>query len=291
MLEAGVHFGHQTRRWNPHMRQFIFTERNGIHILDLAQTVHRLDYAVDKIEDVVSRGDKVLFVGTKKQAQSIVRREAERCGMPFVETRWLGGTLTNFATISKRIEYFKELDVQFTSAETAEEALENLAAGSTKRERVGLQKEYERLQRSFKGLRTLERLPGLVFIVDPTIEEIAVREANRSGIPIVAMCDTNADPDVIDFPIPSNDDAIRAIQLIAGRVADAVLEGIAVGEVEQQFDQTAGGEEGAGPELAAVGAPAAAAATPSDAPAPAAAAEQTPAPPAPAAAPAEAPSE
>ena len=230
MLEAGVHFGHQTRRWNPHMRRFIFTERNGIHILDLAQTVQRLDNALQKVREVVSAGDQVLFVGTKKQAGGIIETEAQRAGMPYINTRWLGGTLTNFVTITRRIEHFKMLEAR---VEAGEEALE--AQGLTKRERMVLAKEFERLTRSFAGLRNMTRLPGLLFIVDPTMEENAVKEANRAGIPIIAMCDTNADPDVIQYPVPSNDDAIRAIQLITARVADASLEGIAVGEVEQQF--------------------------------------------------------
>lgn len=241
LLEAGVHFGHQTRRWNPNMRPFIFGERNGIHILDLAQTVPRLQAGLDKVREVASSGDKVLFVGTKKQARAIVEREAERCGMPFVNNRWLGGTLTNFSTISKRIQYYNQLREGF-EANPEGEAEETAATGSqrqTKRERVLLQKEYERLTRAFSGLRSLERPPGAVFIVDPSMEEIAVHEANRTKIPIVAMCDTNADPDVIDFPIPSNDDAIRAIQLMTSLVADAVLEGVAVGEVEQQFQDAA----------------------------------------------------
>ena len=254
MLEAGVHFGHQTRRWDPRMRQFIFTERNGIHILDLAQTVHRLDFAVDAVREAASSGEAVLFVGTKKQAQTIVQKEAERCGMPYVNTRWLGGTLTNFQTIAKRIEYYKSLERRFglTGAESETADAAELLAGETsltKRERLKLQKEFERLRRSFHGLRTLTRLPGLIFIVDPSMEEIAVAESNRMKLPIVAMCDTNANPDAIQFPVPSNDDAIRAIQLITGRVADAVLEGIAVGEVEQQFvaertvgDAPAGGD-------------------------------------------------
>jgi len=255
LLEAGVHFGHQTRRWNPNMRPFIFGERNGIHILDLAQTVPRLQAALDKVREVSSSGDKVLFVGTKKQARSIIEREAERSGMPFVNSRWLGGTLTNFTTISKRIQYYNELSEGFaaTAAEAAAtvvatgegeaegEEAENTGGGvrQTKRERVKLQKEYERLTRAFSGLRSLERPPGAVFIVDPAMEEIAVHEANRANIPIIAMCDTNANPDVIDFPVPSNDDAIRAIQLMTTLVADAVLEGVAVGEVEQQFQDAA----------------------------------------------------
>ncbi len=287
LLEAGVHFGHQTRRWNPNMRPFIFGERNGIHILDLAQTVPRLQAALDKVREVSSSGDKVLFVGTKKQARAIIEREAERSGMPFVNNRWLGGTLTNFTTISKRIQYYNELSEGFaatpavtvTAAGEGDDAEDGESTSSgprqTKRERVKLQKEYERLTRAFSGLRSLERPPGAVFIVDPAMEEIAVHEANRVNIPIIAMCDTNANPDVIDFPIPSNDDAIRAIQLMTTLVSDAVLEGVAVGEVEQQFqDATATAE--APPAEAAPATEAAPAA-----PAPAAPAAETP--PAPAA--------
>ena len=243
LLEAGVHFGHQTRRWNPHMRPFIFGERNGIHILDLGQTVPRLDAALEKIREVSAAGDKVLFVGTKKQARGIVEREAENAGMPYVNNRWLGGTLTNFSTISKRIKYFNELSERFNSAEAIESEDSSGSLRQTKRERLMLQKEYDRLTRSFSGLRSMERPPGAVFIVDPAMEDIAVREANRARIPIIAMCDTNANPDVIDFPIPSNDDAIRAIQLMAGLVATAVREGVAVGEVEQQFQQASVGAE------------------------------------------------
>ena len=279
MLEAGVHFGHQTRRWNPNMRQFIFAERNGIHILDLAQTVQRLDTALQRVRETVSSGEQVLFVGTKKQARAIVQAEAERCGMPFVNTRWLGGTLTNFQTLLKRIQYFKELEERFTTGDLAvpetvaspegEEAegedVESAGPSMTKREQMRLQKEFGRLRRSFGGLRQMERLPGLVFIVDPAMEEIAVHEANRAKIPVIAMCDTNANPDLIDYPVPSNDDAIRAIQLMTGRISDAVLEGIAVGEVEQQFQQeTAPAAPAEAP--AAVEAPPAATPAPSAAP-------------------------
>ena len=225
MLEAGVHFGHQTRRWNPRMREFIYGERNGVHIIDLAQTVPLLNRALERITDVVSTGQTVLFVGTKKQAREIVRREAERCGMPYVNTRWLGGTLTNWSTISRRLTYFQELQLRVATIE--DEQL-------PKKERMMLQKQFNRMQRAFGGLQQMSRLPGAVFIVDPTMEQIAVKEANRLSIPIIAMCDTNADPETIDFPIPSNDDAIRAIQLMTGRVSEAVLEGLAVGEVEQQ---------------------------------------------------------
>ncbi|MSQ42172.1 MAG: 30S ribosomal protein S2 [Dehalococcoidia bacterium] len=226
MLEAGVHFGHQTRRWNPHMRRFIFGERNGIHILDLAQTVGRLDAALEKLREVASEGQSVLFVGTKRQAHDIVRSEAERCGMPYVNSRWLGGTLTNWSTVTRRIAYLKDLEARVAAIEDSP---------LSKRERVELQREYTHIQRAFGGLRNLSRLPGALFLIDPTMDTIAVSEANRLHIPIAAMCDTNADPDLIDFPIPSNDDAIRAIRLVTGRVTDAILEGLAYGEVEQQF--------------------------------------------------------
>jgi len=234
MLEAGVHFGHQTRRWNPHMQRYIFTARNGIHILDLAKTVRALDEAIEKVREVVSSGEQVLFVGTKKQARRIIEQEAERCGMPYISNRWLGGTLTNFATIQPRIAHFQKLADQMAAGD---EAFEDM----TKRERMVLTKEFERLDRFYGGLRGLKRVPGLVFIVDPTMEENAVAEARRLGVPIVAMCDTNSNPDLIDYPVPSNDDAIRAIQLMTARVAEAVIEGIAVGEIEQQFQAVQSG--------------------------------------------------
>jgi len=225
MLEAGVHFGHQTRRWNPRMRPFIFTERHGIHILDLAKTVPALDVALQQVRAVASSGQQVLFVGTKKQAREVLRQEADRCGMPYINTRWLGGTLSNWTTISRRIAYYKDLEARAMLGEDPR---------MTKKERLLLQKEFERMQRSFGGLKNMERLPGMVFIVDPTMEAIAVEEANSMRMPIVAMCDTDANPDKVNYPIPANDDAIRSIQLIAGRIADAVLEGMAYGEVEQQ---------------------------------------------------------
>ena len=230
LLEAGVHFGHQTRRWNPHMGPYIFTARHGIHILDLGKTVPLLDQALQQVRAVASSGQQVLFVGTKKQARETLRIEATRAGMPYVNSRWLGGTLSNWGTIARRIAYFKELEIRFNGGEED--------ARMTKKERLLLGKEYERMQRSFGGLRDMGRLPGMLFIVDPTMEAIAVAEAKNMHIPIVAMCDTDANPDNIDFPIPSNDDAIRAIQLIAGRVADAAIEGLAYGEVEREADAT-----------------------------------------------------
>jgi small subunit ribosomal protein S2 len=275
MLEAGVHFGHQTRRWNPHMRPFIFTERNGIHILDLAQTVQRLDVALQKVRDVTSGGQSVLFIGTKKQARSIVAAEADRAGMPYINNRWLGGTLTNWVTVSRRIQHLQSLEERLQSAETM---------ALPKRERLQLEKEHQRLLRAFGGMRNMTRLPGAMFIVDPTVEEIAVMEGNRMGVPIIAMCDTNADPDHIEFPVPSNDDAIRAIQLMTGRIADACLEGMAVGEVEQQFEaqqRATGGRASAAPAAQAAPAPEAApaAAPPAAASAaPPAAAPEVPAP-------------
>ncbi|MCY3655172.1 MAG: 30S ribosomal protein S2 [Chloroflexi bacterium] len=225
MLEAGVHFGHQTRRWNPRMRGFIFTERHGIHILDLAQTVRRLDVALQAVRDTVSAGRTVLFVATKKQARDVIKAQADRCGMPYVTNRWLGGTLTNWATISRRIEYLRDLEARMAAGE--HESL-------TKRERLRMVKQYNRMQRAFGGLVQMDRPPGMVFVIDPRLEDIAVREANRTKTPIVALCDTDADPDLIDFPVPANDDAIRSIQLLTARVADAVLEGVAYGEVEQE---------------------------------------------------------
>ena len=258
MLEAGVHFGHQTRRWNPRMRPFIFTERHGIHILDLAQTVRRLDAALQQVRETVSAGQTVLFVGTKKQARDVIRAQADRCQMPYVTNRWLGGTLTNWSTISRRIEYLRDLEVRIASGEHEE---------LPKRERLRLEKQFTRMQRAFGGISGLERLPGMIFVIDTKLEDIAVREANRTKIPIVAMCDTDADPDLIDFPVPSNDDAIRSIQLLTARVADAVLEGLAYGEVEQ--------EAAAAGSVAAAAAPAEAAAAEA-APAEAAPAEAAP---------------
>jgi len=218
LLEAGVHFGHPTRRWNPKMRPFIFTERNGIHIIDLQQTVGRLTVALDFVRDVASNGEQVLFVGTKKQARDVIESEARRCGMPFVTNRWLGGTLTNFQTIQTRSSYLLR-------REEARERGDFLRFH--KKEALKIDKEIEKLNRHLGGIKQMARLPGVAYIVDPDVESIAVAEARRVGIPIVAMCDTNCDPDLIDFPIPSNDDAIRAIKLITGRVADAVLEGMA----------------------------------------------------------------
>ena len=219
LLEAGVHFGHQTRRWNPKMRPFIFTERNGIHIIDLQQTVGRLAVALDFVRDVARNGGQTLFVGTKKQAREVVESEARRASMPFVTNRWLGGTLTNFVTIRGRCDYLIR----------REDARGRGDYGRLhKKEQLLIDKEIEKLNRHLGGIKEMSRLPGALFIIDPAMEGIAVAEARRVDVPIVAMCDTNCDPDLIDYPIPSNDDAIRAVKLITGRVADAVLEGFAL---------------------------------------------------------------
>ncbi|SMB95487.1 SSU ribosomal protein S2P [Thermanaeromonas toyohensis ToBE] len=217
LLEAGVHFGHQTRRWNPKMAPYIFTERNGIYIIDLQRTVKKLEEAYNFVRDVAKEGGKILFVGTKKQAQDTVKEEAERCGMFYVNVRWLGGTLTNFQTIRRRIERLKELERM-----EEEGTLELLP----KKEVMALKKEKEKLERFLGGIKNMKQLPEALFVVDPRKERIAVAEARRLGIPIVAIVDTNCDPDEIDYVIPGNDDAIRAVKLITSKIADAVLEGL-----------------------------------------------------------------
>jgi len=213
LLEAGVHFGHQTRRWNPKMRKFIFTERNGIHIIDLRKTVDRLRAAEDLVRKVVLRGERILFVCTKPQLRKIVEEEAERCGSFYITERWLGGMLTNFQTIRNQFRRLKEL-------ERGQE--ENAFEFYTKKERLLLDRERARLAKYFSGVKDMGRLPGALFVVDAHRESIAVKEANRLKIPVIAITDTNADPDRIDFPIPGNDDAIRAVSLISGAIADAV---------------------------------------------------------------------
>ena len=216
LLEAGVHFGHQTRRWNPKMKPFIFAERNGIHIIDLAQTAKRLEVALDFVRETVARGEVVLFVGTKKQAQEPLAAEATRAGMPYVNKRWLGGMLTNFVTIKKRIGLMDQLEARQQAGD-----LERLP----KKEAAKLTEELTRLQLMLGGIRKMKRLPGAIFIVDPHRERIAVTEANRLEIPVVGTGDTNVDPDELDFIIPANDDAIRAIRLLCSLVADAAIEG------------------------------------------------------------------
>lgn len=215
LLEAGVHFGHQTRRWNPKMAEYIFTERNGIYIIDLQKTVKKLEDAYYFIRDVVMEGEDVLFVGTKKQAQDAIQQEAERCGMFYVNNRWLGGMLTNFKTIRKRIDRLNEL-------QTMED--EGIFEVLPKKEVIKLKLEMEKLEKNLGGIREMRRLPGAIFIVDPRKERIAILEAKKLGIPIVAIVDTNCDPDEVDYVIPGNDDAIRAVKLISGKMADAVIE-------------------------------------------------------------------
>ncbi len=216
LLEAGAHFGHQTRRWDPRMKPFIFTQRNGIHIIDLQQTVRRLEEASEFVTNLVSQGGSILFVGTKKQAQETIQAEAGRSGMPYVNSRWLGGTLTNFTTIQGRIDHLVRLEDASERGEFAR---------MSKKDNLKIEEEIVRMNRHFGGIKELTKLPAALFIVDPSMEYIAVAEANRVGIPIVAMTDTNCNPDLIDYPIPSNDDAIRAVRLISARIADAVLEG------------------------------------------------------------------
>jgi small subunit ribosomal protein S2 len=216
LLEAGVHFGHQTRRWNPKMRPFIFAERNGIHIIDLAQTAKRLDVALEAARETIARGDSVLFVGTKKQAQEPIAGEAARAGQPYVNRRWLGGMLTNFVTIKKRIALLDQLEARQAGGD-----FERL----TKKEVAKLVEEMDHLRDSFGGIRKMRRLPGMVFIVDPHRERIAVTEARKLEIPIIGTGDTNVDPDELDYIIPANDDAIRAIRLLCQLVADACIEG------------------------------------------------------------------
>ncbi|MGE5422442.1 MAG: 30S ribosomal protein S2 [Ignavibacteriales bacterium] len=216
LLEAGVHFGHQTRRWNPKMAQYIYMERNGIYIIDLQQTVKKFEEAYEFIKSVSAEGKSVLFVGTKKQAQETVREEADKCGMYYVNQRWLGGMLTNFKTIRRRVFRLKELEKM-----EQEGSFEVLA----KKEVSRLRGQQERLERFLGGIKDMDGLPGALFVVDPRKERIAVAEAKKLGIPVVGIVDTNCDPDEIDYVIPGNDDAIRAVKLLCARIADAVIEG------------------------------------------------------------------
>ena len=216
LLEAGVHFGHQTRRWNPKMAKYIFTERNGIYIIDLQKTVKKVDEAYNFLRSVAEEGKSVLFVGTKKQAQEAIKEEALKADMYYVNERWLGGMMTNFQTIQKRINRLKELEKM--EEDGTFEVL-------TKKEVLSLRHEMEKLEKFLGGIKDMNRLPGALFVVDPRKERIAVAEARKLNIPIVAIIDTNCDPDEIDYPIPGNDDAIRAVKLLTGRMADAVIEG------------------------------------------------------------------
>ena len=223
LLEAGVHFGHQTRRWNPKMARYIFTERNGIYIIDLQKTVKKLDEAYDFIKEVAAEGGEVLFVGTKKQAQDAIKEEAQRCGMHFVNARWLGGMLTNYRTIKTRIARLEQLN------KMKEDGTFDLLP---KKEVIKLELEIEKLEKNIGGIKNMETLPKAMFVVDTRKEKIAVAEARNLGIPVVAIVDTNCDPDEVDYVIPGNDDAIRAVKLISGAMADAIIEG-------RQGEQTA----------------------------------------------------
>jgi len=234
LLEAGVHFGHQTKRWNPKMKKYIFDARNGIYIIDLQKTIKLFKDACDFTRKIAAEGQTVLFVGTKKQAQDVVAEEAVRCGGHFMNQRWLGGTLTNFLTIHKGIERMRKFEEQRAAGYT----------GLNKREVAVIESQLERLQKYMSGIREMDKLPGAVFIIDTKKERIAVHEANRLGIPVIATVDTNCDPDGIDFVIPGNDDAIRSVKLITGTIADAVIEGRAIWQ-EQQSAATQQAQEDA----------------------------------------------
>lgn len=235
LLEAGVHFGHQTRRWNPKMKPFIFGKRNGIHIVDLQKTLHHFDEAAEFIRDLAANGHNVLFVGTKRQAQDAIREEAVRCGMFYMNHRWLGGTMTNFRTIRKSIDRFKEIEATLAAEDSH----------LTKKERIRLERQRRKMERALGGIKDMEDLPEALFVIDTVHEHIAVKEANRLGIPVVAVVDTNCDPEEVDFPIPGNDDAIRAIRLFTSRIADSVLEGLNLADERFVGPRDEGAEEGA----------------------------------------------
>ena len=234
LLEAGVHFGHQTRRWNPKMKRFIFDERNGIYIIDLQKTMHQLDVVYEEVKQRAADGQTILFVGTKKQAKDAIAEEALRCGMPYVSHRWLGGMLTNFETIQKRVSFLKDLQKQEAAGEFELR---------TKKEALNLRRNMEKLERVLGGIKFMEKKPDAIFVVDPKKESIAVEESKKLNIPIVGIVDTNCDPDQIDYPIPANDDAIKAVRLITGLMSDAVIEGrnfaqAAEAEMLEQADQS-----------------------------------------------------
>lgn len=227
LLEAGVHFGHQTKRWNPKMKPYIFGARNGIYIIDLQKTVRLFKNAYNFVRETAQAGESVLFVGTKKQAQDSISEEAQRCNMFFVNQRWLGGMLTNFATVRQSIDRLKRLDAMFADGSID---------GYTKKEKLSLEKQRQKLEKSLGGIKGMNKLPGAVFVIDPKNESIAVSEAKKLGIPVVSVVDTNCDPEPIDYIIPGNDDAIRAIRLLSSKVAEAVIEGVQARVVELQTD-------------------------------------------------------
>lgn len=228
LLEAGVHFGHQTRRWNPKMATYIFTERNGIYIIDLQKTVRKVEEAYNFVKEVALNGQTMLFVGTKKQAQEAIKDEALRCNMFFVNERWLGGMLTNFQTIQKRIDRLRQLEKM--ESDGTFDVL-------SKKEVLGLRHEMERLQKFLGGIKDMKKLPGALFVVDPRKEHIAIQEARKLHIPIVAIVDTNCDPDEVDYVIPANDDAIRAVRLLTAKMADAMLEGRQGEQLEEAAEE------------------------------------------------------
>ncbi|MDX6286876.1 MAG: small subunit ribosomal protein [Frankiales bacterium] len=245
LLESGVHFGHQTRRWNPKMKRFIFTERNGIYIIDLQQSLSYIDNAYAYIRDTVAHGGTILFVGTKKQAQEAIAEQAQRVGMPYVNQRWLGGMLTNFSTVFKRLQRLKELEAMDLQAGQSSNAT------TTKKEALHLTRERDKLERTLGGIRDMTRVPSAVWIVDTKKEHIAVGEARKLGIPVVAILDTNCDPDEVDYKIPGNDDAIRSVTLLTRVVADAVAEGLmARASAAGDSEAAASGELGADEPLA-----------------------------------------
>ncbi|MBR5291848.1 MAG: 30S ribosomal protein S2 [Clostridia bacterium] len=234
LLEAGVHFGHQTRRWNPKMKEYIFTERNGIYIIDLQKTVKKAEEAYNFIRSVAEAGESILFVGTKKQAQESIEQEAKRCEMYFVNQRWLGGMLTNFKTIQTRIAKLRKIEKMEAEGDFAL---------LPKKEVIKLKAEQEKLEKNLSGIKEMKRLPGAMFVVDPRKEHIAVLEARSLGIPVVAIVDTNCDPDEVDYAIPGNDDAIRAVKLIASKMADAVLEGRQGEQMQDAAEEAVSGDE------------------------------------------------
>ena len=236
LLEAGVHFGHQTRRWNPKMKPYIFGARNGIYIIDLQKTLRLFKQTYNFVVDVVSNGESVLFVGTKRQAQDTIKQEAERCNMFFVNYRWLGGMLTNFQTIRKSVDRMKAIEAILAEAERESSDL-------SKKELIKMKKEYEKIEKRLGGVKDMNRMPGAIFIVDTKKEKIAVAEAKKMGIPSLGLVDTNTDPEEIDYVIPSNDDAIRAIRLFSSRIADACLEGKKRREERLQQEQAAEAQE------------------------------------------------
>ena len=228
LLEAGVHFGHQTRRWNPKMAEYIYTERNGIYIIDLQKSVGKVDEAYYAIKDIVADGGKILFVGTKKQAQDSIKSEAERCGMFYVNERWLGGMLTNFKTIQSRVATLKEIE------KMAEDGTFEVLP---KKEVIALKKEWEKLEKNLGGIKEMKNIPDAIFVVDPKKERICVQEAHTLGIPLIGIADTNCDPEELDYVIPGNDDAIRAVKLIVAKMADAVMEanqGVSMSDVPEE---------------------------------------------------------